>query len=517
MADLQMVKATSPDLRLFVIRAMSKLESLPNIGMEVIAFASAVREVVCPFGSESTEVSITDMSQRPLSRPGQALQCLQNPKTSQQPGSPPRSSATQSEASIKKWPKSFKRRTSAESEEPLYLPKLTQTASLLVTSSPHVFDYQFDCSSAAQNTLLPFPHCSDSKNQTTAVAPLTSSHPLLSQAFCSTNPTPSNRPQKTLLDADLKVLHVSQMSDDSALASKYLQVSDLYPGYRVSIFTDVRDNVDAAIRDIEAASVVGVDAEYRSEWIGNGFLNFTSYIQIALPDKGFVFNIHKLSQKHGFLDRLWRTLSSHGILKVGVGVENDMNCFFLTITKKYRVKASNPISDSCCSLEKALFTSKLTQTMSLSDLSYRYLGKFMRKNEKNTKAGGKPEITNELQAEYVILDALAPLQIYSRFGSFMLNLVPSSAHLHWRSKLSVVVIDRGLLSFAAAVSSQRVRVECVASSSRQALMQSMGSRPDAILLTADRTLTFNSPKFNVLFYITSKQLLTELERALQRA
>lgn len=53
--------------------------------------------------------------------------------------------------------------------------------------------------------------------------------------------------------------------------------------------------------------------------------------------------------------------------------------------------------------------------MGLSEIAYRFLGKHMRKKDKEIKTGSTLELTNELQLEYVSLDALVPLILYRKF------------------------------------------------------------------------------------------------------
>ena len=86
--------------------------------------------------------------------------------------------------------------------------------------------------------------------------------------------------------------------------------------------------------------------------------------------------------------------SSKDILKVGHSIEQDLQKIFNYFSKKYKI--NRKVLMWTCSIDVELFTIKPPQTLGLSDISYRYLGKYMRKKESSVRTGSKEQLTNDV-------------------------------------------------------------------------------------------------------------------------
>ena len=120
--------------------------------------------------------------------------------------------------------------------------------------------------------------------------------------------------------------------------------------------------------------------------------------------------MNTLCKNKSSLEQIWDICSSPTLLKVGHSVLNDLEKVFEYFKFKYGI--IRPIHFFIVDISKCLYTVFSTQRFSLADISHRCLGKYLRKNDRCISAGGKFDLTNELQMEYVALDALVPIRIY---------------------------------------------------------------------------------------------------------
>lgn len=86
----------------------------------------------------------------------------------------------------------------------------------------------------------------------------------------------------------------------------------------VVVIDDVQ-NVDEAVRYLSAYRRLGFDTETRPSF-RKGEHHAISLLQLATPEKVFLFRLHKC----GFTDSLRQLLSDERILKIGVGIRDDI-------------------------------------------------------------------------------------------------------------------------------------------------------------------------------------------------
>lgn len=224
------------------------------------------------------------------------------------------------------------------------------------------------------------------------------------------SPMTRGRSQSVKHDKKTNVATVKQRNDPTLENSLFLMIRDLRATYDVHYITEADEDFSDAIREISSEEVVGFDAEYRMERCNNRNFNAPSYLQFSLLDRCYVFNMNMLCKKKSSLEQIWDICSSRSLLKVGHSVLNDLEKVFEYFKFKYGI--IRPIYFFIVDISKCLYTVFSTQRFSLADISHRCLGKYLRKNDRCISAGGKFDLTNELQMEYVALDALVPIRIY---------------------------------------------------------------------------------------------------------
>ena len=85
-----------------------------------------------------------------------------------------------------------------------------------------------------------------------------------------------------------------------------------------------------AISSVPTRESFGFDAEYANELkLANGKVkNVPTYIQVALPDTCYVFNLRTLSRDLEAIKQLMNTLFARGKMIVGLNVRNDAQQVF---------------------------------------------------------------------------------------------------------------------------------------------------------------------------------------------
>lgn len=232
--------------------------------------------------------------------------------------------------------------------------------------------------------------------------------------------TPSTRGRSQSVHHDRsQSLRVITQHHEAETEEDYLTITHLRPNYNVVYLTAYNDQFVQAMKEIEKAPALGVDAEYKLE---RG-TNVPTYLQIADDTKAYVFNLKLISaspQSSLMLQALWEFLVSKKP-KVGQSLAHDLYEVSQWIIPRLGIR-SGPQIVECWSLEEKLFVIMPSRTLGLTHISYRHLGKHMRKKQKECSAGGQRTIDNELQMEYVALDALAPLVIYQKYKGLVENV-----------------------------------------------------------------------------------------------
>ena len=224
----------------------------------------------------------------------------------------------------------------------------------------------------------------------------------------------------------------------------FMKISDLKETYDVH-YIEYEDDALDALTELSAAKVIGFDGEYRNEQIGGLTYNAPSCLQFGLKSKCYVFNINRLSVYRDLMEKIWDICASPLILKVGQSVCGDLAVIFKYFEAKFGIKKNR--TENVKEISQCLFIENSARcTFSLADLSHRFLGKTLRKNQKSISAGGKESLTNELEIEYVALDALVPLHIYHQYRLIIDKSVSSKNVIDIDWVESCFVIDWGLWS-----------------------------------------------------------------------
>ena len=137
-------------------------------------------------------------------------------------------------------------------------------------------------------------------------------------------------------------------------------------------------------------------------------------MQVALQDRCYVYNLQKLFADIRTLPYVLTPLTRDKLLKVGHSCTDDLVAIVTHINRTFRFSLQpQTLAAACVDLECVLFNCDRLNKPSLSDVCFRLFGRHLRKKLAEVSTGGKPVVQNELQAEYVALDALVPFHIYS--------------------------------------------------------------------------------------------------------
>jgi len=291
----------------------------------------------------------------------------------------------------------------------------------------------------------------------------------------------------------------------------FLKISDLRDKYQVDYLTDYDKDLAAAASDILNCEVVGFDGEYRMGKIQAESACLPSYVQIATRKKAYVFNVELLAHNNRkAIEFLSQVCGSDKIKKVGHSVDEDIGRILKYFTKKFKV--SQKIRLNTCSIEVELFTIKPPQTMGLSDISYRYLGKFMRKKEKSVRTGAKATLTNEVQMEYVALDALMPLSIYEKFKYVIDATIDPHPILSNNDYENKFFVDKGLKVLIKPLQDMGIDAIFLSGVSHREITSLCRKYPERILITHDKYLLLSADIPNKIPYYSNEQVFSQLNR-----
>ena len=335
------------------------------------------------------------------------------------------------------------------------------------------------------------------------------------------SPMTRGRSQSVKHDKVSNVATVRQRNDPTPANNKFMMIRDLRETYDVHYITEADKFFDDAIREISKSSLIGFDAEYRMEKIKTQNFNAPSYLQFGLIDKCYVFNMNMLSQKKSALQCIWDICFSGLLLKVGHSVVNDLEKVFNYLRVKHEIK--NKVMFHTIDISQCFFTLKPPQTLSLADLTHRYLGKSLRKNEKEISAGGKFDLTNELQMEYVALDALVPIYFYNKFKHLVNLKLDTTPLIDDENCDSYFVIDWGLWMIMKKPLKNKSFgvVKEMAKESHAQIAAYFIKNPTHVLISHDKGLLANQsiknkiPFFNVEDTLAAMEFISEIGVASQ--
>ncbi|KAG5244734.1 exonuclease mut [Salix suchowensis] len=206
-------------------------------------------------------------------------------------------------------------------------------------------------------------------------------------------------------------------SEASVLESKYLRLDEL--AFENIIWVDEVDGLCAATSHIEECKVVGLDCEWKPNYVKGSKPNKVSIMQIASDKMVFIFDLIKLFEDvPEILDNcLTRILQSPRILKLGYNFQCDMR------------QLAHSYGDLKCfnNYEKLLDVQNVFKEArgGLSGLAEKILGTGLNKTRRNSDWELRPLSQNQL--EYAALDAAVLVHIFQRVHNHSQTAGPPEA------------------------------------------------------------------------------------------
>ena len=290
----------------------------------------------------------------------------------------------------------------------------------------------------------------------------------------------------------------------------FLRIHDLIDKYEVTYHNEYDDVFASAIKSIFEYKVVGIDGEYRMGKMDKRIENLPTYMQIATPKGGHVFNIDKLGKDKKCIEALAEICATNKVKKVGHSTDQDIEKMLKYFAKKFGVYKK--IKLNSCNIDLDLFTMKPPQTLGLSDISYRYLGKYMRKKEKCVRTGNVTELTNKVQMEYVALDALMPLHMHEKFEHIIYSKASTSAILKNPNYEKKFFVDKGLKTLIRPFSDLGVDAIFLSGVSHLEIIQLCKRYQERILITHDKFLLACDDIPNKIPYFSPEQVFVQLNK-----
>lgn len=277
-----------------------------------------------------------------------------------------------------------------------------------------------------------------------------------------------------------------------------------------SFISDEGEDFNRAIQKMYSCGSVGFDGEYRMGLLANRQANLPTYIQLSTSDEAFVFNVKEMEAKPTALKELAILLASDKVKKVGHSVLEDLKRIFDYF--KIKLQISPPVAINMCSLDIELFTIKPPSTLGLSDLSNRYLGKTMKKRDKDVRAGNKNELTNSKELEYVALDALAPLHIYNKFAEVLSSSFSGRPIIGNRAFRVKFFVDQGLQILVQPMKKKKLDTIFLSNVTHEQIVALCTQFSDRILITHDKWLLLNDRIKNKIPYLSPEQVISEVTK-----
>lgn len=216
-------------------------------------------------------------------------------------------------------------------------------------------------------------------------------------------------------------------SEGSVLQSKYLHLDEL--AVENIIWVDEVDGLCAATSHIEGCKVVGLDCEWKPNYVKGSKPNKVSIMQIASDKTVFIFDLIKLFEDiPDILDNcLSRILQSPRILKLGYNFQCDIK------------QLAHSYGELRCfnNYEKLLDIQNVFKDArgGLSGLAEKILGTGLNKTRRNSNWELRPLGHNQL--EYAALDAAVLVHIFHHFHNHSQSAGFPDGHdkIEWKSHI----------------------------------------------------------------------------------
>jgi len=165
------------------------------------------------------------------------------------------------------------------------------------------------------------------------------------------------------------------------------------------------ENFEAAEKELLAASIVGLDSEYRLNT--NRFeKRQTSILQLATENKVYLFDVQSLGESLQYQELIWKLFTNPKIFKIGHSFLGD-----LQIIKNEHENNKNISIKNYLDIGQAYkIFDKSRQQYGLAYICEKILGKKMSKYEQVSNWSRRP--LRKAQIHYAALDALLVIQIY---------------------------------------------------------------------------------------------------------
>ncbi|XP_022968701.1 uncharacterized protein LOC111467860 isoform X2 [Cucurbita maxima] len=205
----------------------------------------------------------------------------------------------------------------------------------------------------------------------------------------------------------------------------YLNLNQLITGD--ILWVDNADALHNAICHIEECKVIGIDCEWKPNYIKGRKPNKVSIMQIASEEKAFIFDLIKLyDDVPDILDNcLTRILQSSSILKLGYNFQCDIK----QLSHSYGSLECFKHYDMLLDIQNVF----KDHTGGLSGLAKKVLGAGLNKTRRNSDWEQRPLTVNQL--EYAALDAVVLVHIFRHVGdqSQPSTTAEAQKRLEWKS------------------------------------------------------------------------------------
>ncbi|KAL0558283.1 hypothetical protein IC582_002839 [Cucumis melo] len=208
------------------------------------------------------------------------------------------------------------------------------------------------------------------------------------------------------------------------LTNHYLNLNQLIAGD--ILWVDNADALHHATRHIEECKVVGIDCEWKPNYIKGKKPNKVSIMQIGLEEMAFIFDLIKLyDDVPDILDNcLTRILQSSSILKLGY----NFLCNVKQLSHSYESLKCFKHYEMLLDIQNVF-----DHSGGLSGLAQKVLGAGLNKTRRNSDWEQRPLTVNQL--EYAALDAVVLVHIFQhvRDQSQPSTTTEGETRLEWKS------------------------------------------------------------------------------------
>lgn len=177
----------------------------------------------------------------------------------------------------------------------------------------------------------------------------------------------------------------------------------------ITIIEDPQQAEDVLL-ELENEKVIGFDTETKPSF-KKGVRNSISLVQLSTVDKAFLFRVHST----GFSDVLIRIFNNPKILKIGIGIRDDLRNLSRII--KFKPQGFIEMQEVAKSLG--------IETISLKALTAIFLKERVSKRQR--LSNWEAEVLSESQIKYAAIDAWVALRIYNK----LLSLAPDYQPKHF--------------------------------------------------------------------------------------